>query len=243
MESTIATFIIIYIVCLIAWIIRMVKKRKEVFEQVLTRLGFTAVINPDEALLDRIIPMVQQHNEKVSVRKVYKRNEGCGVLYDCHIYRSRERNSESRSSVFVMPGLDLPAFRLAPCMVRSGMFSGLMRKATQMALNQGGFAQVDTSYMPDFSAGYMLAAKDPDKVRVEMPSHLWREIMALSDHLFMKGQGDTVIFSVIDIAAIRKKGSFEGQEEERLAQAVAVASGLGCVFKSALREPAYSVWR
>jgi hypothetical protein len=127
-------------------------------------------------------------------------------------------------------------------MLKSGMFSGLARKATQFALKQGGFTMVDTANMPDFSAKYLLAAKDPNQLRAEMPSQVWRELMSLSEHLFMRGQGDTVIFAVFNLTEMRRRGSSTGQEQERLEQSVRVAGGLGRIFKSTTREAAYSSW-
>ncbi|UCG63163.1 MAG: hypothetical protein JSV52_07750 [Candidatus Zixiibacteriota bacterium] len=243
MESTIATVIVIFVACMVVWGIRTAKRQKEALLQLRTRLGFSRIEDVDEALRNRIASIAKSGKERVRVGKVFKRDEGSCTLYDCQIYSSRNKNNNSRSSVLVIPGVNLPAFRLAPCMVKSGTFAGLMRKATQMALKQGGFSEVDVGSMPDFSAKYLLAAKEPERVRAEIPSSVWREIMALSNYFFMKGESDTIIFSVMDVTAMRGRGGFVKQEEERLSQAVRVASSLAGIFKSTKREASYATWQ
>ncbi len=239
MESFIPTAIIIAFVSLVFWVIRSTKKQREAIRQIHFKLGFTEVLTPDQALLDRITAVARHRNERISVSKVYKRDEGSCVLYDCQIYSSREKNSGHRSSVLVVPEAHLPAFRLAPCMAETGLFSGLVRKATQLAMTQGDFSVVDTASMPDFSARYLLVAKDPGRIQAELPSQLWREIMALSDRFFLQARDDTIIFSVFDMAA-RRKGSSAGQEEERLSEVIKVASALGRIFKSTARDAVYA---
>ncbi|UCD63500.1 MAG: hypothetical protein JSW34_12250 [Candidatus Zixiibacteriota bacterium] len=243
MESWLAPLMVFAIMGMVALMIRTIRNRREMIRQVRMRLGFSPVDNLEQDLLERISSIAGTGKHKVRVSRLYKRDQGSSVLYDCHISSSQKSNSGAPSSVLVVRGLDLPAFRLAARFASKTMFSGIFRQLTKLALKQGGFEHVEFSHIREFADKYTLVTTDPDRLRSEVPEDVWHGIAGVGLQLFLRGEGDVIVFSAFDWAARRQRGGFEAIETERLKQAIDTASRLSDLFGSIRRGATTATWR
>lgn len=244
MESWIPLLIVGGFILIVASVIRLARRNREIYRQIRMRLGFTRIENPDPTLLDRIRSVAQYHKERIHVSNLHKRDQGSCILYTCRIWANKSSNSGSESQVMVVPGLNLPAFKLCPTVGGSGLFGSAIKRLTEMTLKQGGFTPVDLSHINQFSdKKYVLVTKDPGRLAAETPESVWRDLTALPEKLFLRGEGDMLIFAEYNMTMRRQTGSLEERETNRLSRAIEIASKLADLFRDLHRSPISSAWR
>jgi hypothetical protein len=222
-------------------VVRTLRRQAEIGRQVRQRLGFISVEPVDPALVERIAAILVTSGGKVSVSKVYKRDQGSYWLYDCRVMNGRNAESADQSSVIVGRDWQLPSLRLAPRLGGEGKGWNLLNRLTLMASKQGGFEQVELSDQPEFSKKYVALSRTPQDVPRLIPGEVWRDLAAFPEMLFIQAEGDTVIFSTFQDPKRRAQGDFETIETAGLNWVMETGRRLNNIFESchsrAEREP------
>jgi len=225
------TVIVIFLLSFVILAFRGLKKRNEVLKQTRMMLGFTEVSEREAKLRERVVSVTRNGKKIVAIRRMYKRDDRAYTLFDCQVLSHDGKQHYEYVATLVVPGLELPAFRLAWRQFKSGVFSAL-GKVIEVGLKKGGFSNVDLPAVPDLSDKYMLTVKSPDQLRADISPDVWREIAAISDYLHIEAEGDIIVFT----ADPRASGTYTKVEQARIEEAARVGAGLGRIFASLVRE-------
>lgn len=229
-DPMIGVMIFVAVTCLVLIMVRTVRKQEEQGRQIRQRLGFSPVEPVDPGLVQRVSTIEAANNQKAIVSKVYKRDYGSYVLYDCRIKSSRNSESDNPSSVIVGQGWRLPSIRITPTLGGAGKAWNLLNRFALLAVKHSGFEQVELRDQLEFSKKYHLLTRSSQVILQAVPGEVWRDLASLQEQFFLQAEGDTVIFFTLETLTNRIKGDYETRETGQLKRTIDTAARLADVF-------------
>jgi hypothetical protein len=242
-QSLIITLFVGAFVFTLGLVIRTARRQAELGRQIRQHLGFLTVEPVDPALVERIRVILQPKDGRIRVSKVHKRDHGSYTLYDCRVEQGRHSDSADQTTVLVGRGWRLPSLRLAPRFGGEGKGWRLLNRLTLMAIKQGGFEQVALDDQPELAQKYVVLSRRPQEVTSQIPRDFWRALAAFPEQLMLQAEGDTIMFSTLDVLNRRASGGFEAVETDRLKRSIDTAARLNGLFdicrQGAVKETAW----
>ena len=238
-SMAIATVVIGIFLFVLFQIIKVMRRQTEAAREVRQRLGFVGVESVDPTLLSRIAAIKSPKTGKVKLSKVYRRDQGSHVLYDCYVDHETGSHGADQCSVLVGRGWQLPSLRLLPRIGGESKGWGLLNRLTLLAGKHGGFEEVHFDNQPEFSKKYTALSRTPHEVTARIPVEVWRDLAAFPDMLFLEAEGDTIIFSSMEELTARVRGDFATREAESLTKMMETGRRLNSIFESCLAHVAY----
>ncbi len=231
METLIAILILFVSFFLVTRVIRSLRRREEVYRKVRQNFGFYPVLTLDNELAERIRNLVKNNDERYGFSRIYSRDCGTYRLIDCIITTGSKANNNQHNFILVRKGLNLPSFRMAPGLPVTGRWSGFIQKMVRLTLKSGDFEPVVLDNNPEFNKKYFLAAKNPKILEKTFSGQVWRELGNLPFMVYLKAEGEIIVFSIFNSSKGRTVESFENSETILLKQALELAGRLNKIFQ------------
>ncbi|MDD3733233.1 MAG: hypothetical protein PHU88_12745 [candidate division Zixibacteria bacterium] len=231
MESLIAILILFVGFFLVTRIIRNARHREEIYRKVRQNFGFYPALTLDNELTERIRNLVKNKDERINFSRIYSRDCGAYRLFSCCIMTGSNSNSNQHNFILVRKGLNLPSFRMAPGFPVTGKWTGFLQKMARLALKSGDFEPVVLDKMPEFNKKYFLAARNPNILEKTFPEQMWRDLGNLPFMVFLKAEGEIIVFSIFNPSKGRTAENFENSEMTLLKQALELAGRLNKIFQ------------
>jgi len=231
METLIAILILFVGFFLVTRVIRSVRHREEIYRKVRQNFGFYPALTLDNELAERIRNLVKNKNERINFSRIYSRDCDTYRLFSCRITTGSNSDTNQNNFIMVRKGLNLPSFRMAPGFPVNGKWTGFLQKMARLALKTGDFEPVVLDNIPEFNKKYFLAARNANMLEKTFPEQVWRELGNLPFMVFLKAEGEIIVFSIFNSSKGRTFENFENSEVILLKQALELAGRLNKIFQ------------